>query len=132
MDSRRVDVLTGNPANRQSGHLVRNGEVMNKIARKLGVFGRYVNEVCHPMRSDPNDTDDPGMLRAALSGSCRNDEQLPVPARTREVKDEVLANTSRSVDHCKIGSSSFFEDGQSFRGENWLREVVEALVRGAP
>jgi hypothetical protein len=112
--------------------LVRNGEVMNKIARKLGVFGRYVNEVCHPMRSDLKDTDDPGMVRAALSGSCRNEEQPPVPAQTREVKDEPLANSRRWVDHRAIGSSSFVEDGQSFRGENWLREVVEALVMGAP
>jgi len=103
---------------------------MNKIARKLGVFGRYVNEVCHPMRSDPKHTDDPGMVRAALSGSCRKEEQPP--ARPREVNDELQANTRRSVDHRAIGSSSCFEDGQSFRGENWLREVVESLVMGAP
>jgi 2-hydroxychromene-2-carboxylate isomerase len=100
-------------------------------ARKLGIFERYVDEVYRYMWSDPKKLDDPTALRAALSESRLDAEQLLTMAQAQEVKDELLANTQRSVDRGTFGSPTFFVDDQIFFGKDRLRDVEEAIVRCA-
>jgi 2-hydroxychromene-2-carboxylate isomerase len=97
-------------------------------ARKLGVFERYVDEIYRHMWSDPKKLDDPATLRAALSESGLDAEQLLTLAQTQDVKDELLANTQRSVDRGTFGSPTFFVGEEIFFGKDRLRDVEETIV----
>lgn len=99
-------------------------------ARKLGVFERYVDEIYRHMWSDPKKLDDPTTLRAALSESDLDADQLLTLAQTQDVKDELLANTQRSVDRGTFGSPTFFVGEEILFGKDRLRDVEEAIVRG--
>jgi 2-hydroxychromene-2-carboxylate isomerase len=96
-------------------------------ARKLGIFERYVDEIYRHMWSDPKKLDDPAVLRAALVESDFDAERLLELARTQTVKDELLANTQRSVDRGTFGSPTFSVGEQIFFGKDRLRDVEEAL-----
>lgn len=96
-------------------------------ARRLGVFDRYVDEIYRHMWADPKKLDDPAVLRAALVESDFDAECLLELAQTQEVKDELLANTQRSVDRGAFGSPTFFVGDQIFFGKDRLRDVEEAL-----
>ena len=100
-------------------------------ARRLGVFERYVDEAFRHMWSEPKKLDDAAVLRAALAASGLDAERLLSLAQAREVKDELLANTQRSYERGTFGSPTFFVDGAIFFGKDRVREVEEAIGRGA-
>jgi 2-hydroxychromene-2-carboxylate isomerase len=101
-------------------------------AQRLGVFERYVDEVYRHMWSDPKKMDDPAVLRAALTESDLDAEQLLALAQAQDVKDELLANTQRSVDRGTFGSPTFFVGEQIFFGKDHLRDVEEAIAEASP
>jgi 2-hydroxychromene-2-carboxylate isomerase len=101
-------------------------------ARKLGVFERYVNEIYRHMWSEPKKLDDPAVLRAALVESRLDSDQLLTLSGTQDVKDELLANTQRSVDRGTFGSPTFFVGDQIYFGKDRLRDVEEAIVGATP
>jgi 2-hydroxychromene-2-carboxylate isomerase len=97
-------------------------------AQRLGVFERYVDEVYRHMWADPKKMDDPGVLRAALAQSKLDAEGLLALAQSAEVKDELLANTRRSVERGTFGSPTFFVGDEIFFGKDRLRDVEEAII----
>ena len=101
-------------------------------ARKLGIFERYVDEIYRHMWSEPKKLDDPAVLRAALLESDLDSEHLLALAQTQEVKDELLANTQRSVDRGTFGSPTFFVEDQIYFGKDRLRDVEEAIAGANP
>ena len=99
-------------------------------ARKLGVFERYVDEIYRHMWADPKKLDDPEILRAALVESGLDAARIFELSQTPEVKNELLANTQRSVDRGTFGSPTFFVGDEIYFGKDRLREVEEAISRG--
>jgi len=97
-------------------------------ARSLGVFDRYVDEMFRHMWADPKKLDDPGVLRAALEESGLDAERLLALVQTREVKDELLANTERSVARGTFGAPTFFVEDEIFFGKDRLRDVEERIL----
>jgi 2-hydroxychromene-2-carboxylate isomerase len=97
-------------------------------ARRLGVFERYVDEIYRHMWAEPKKMDDAGVLRAALAESKLDAEALLALAQTDEVKEELRANTERSVARGAFGSPTFFVGDEIFFGKDRLREVEEAIV----
>ena len=97
-------------------------------ARRLGVFERYVDEIYRHMWAEPKKMDDPEVLRAALAESKLDAETLLALVQTEEVKEELRANTERSVERGTFGSPTFFVGGEIFFGKDRLREVEEAIV----
>ena len=97
-------------------------------ARSLGVFDRYVDGMFRHMWADPKKLDDPGVLRAALEESGLDAERLLVLVQTREVKDELLANTERSVARGTFGAPTFFVEDEIFFGKDRLRDVEERIL----
>jgi 2-hydroxychromene-2-carboxylate isomerase len=97
-------------------------------ARRLGVFERYVDEIYRHMWAEPKKMDDPEVLRAALAESKLDAEPLLALAQTDEVKEELRANTERSVERGTFGSPTFFVGGEIFFGKDRLREVEEAIA----
>ena len=80
------------------------------------------------MWSEPKKLDDPAVLKAAFAESHLDADQLLALAQTQEVKDELLANTQRSVDRGTFGSPTFFVGEQIFFGKDRLRDVEEAIA----
>jgi 2-hydroxychromene-2-carboxylate isomerase len=99
-------------------------------AQRLGVFERYVGEMFRHMWEQPKDMDDPAVIGAALQESGFDAPKLMSLAQDQTVKDELAANTSRSVERGAFGAPTFFVDDQIYFGKNTLRDVEEAIVAG--
>ena len=97
-------------------------------ARKLGIFERYVDEVYRHMWAEPKKMDDPEIVRAALEESRLPTSELLALAADASVKQELIANTERSVARGTFGSPSFFVGDELFFGKDRLREVEEEIV----
>ncbi len=97
-------------------------------AKRLGVFERYVDEVFRHMWCDPKNMADAEVLRAALIESGLDAARLLELANDPEVKNELLANTQRSVERGAFGSPTFFVGDDMWFGKDKLRDVEEAIV----
>ncbi len=96
-------------------------------AQRLGVFERYVDEVYRHMWAEPKKMDEPEVLRAALIESDLDAEAILALVQTAEVKEELLANTQRSVERGTFGSPTFFLGKDIYFGKDRLRDVEEAI-----
>ena len=97
-------------------------------AQRLGVFERYVDEMFRHMWVQPKDMDDPAVIGAALQESGFDAPKLMALAQDQTVKDELAANTSRSVERGAFGAPTFFVDDDIYFGKDRLRDVEEAIV----
>jgi 2-hydroxychromene-2-carboxylate isomerase len=97
-------------------------------ARRLGIFERYVDEMFRHMWAEPKKLDDPAVLRAALAESDLDADAILSLSQTQEVKDELLANTQRSVDRGTFGSPTFYVGDEIFVGKDKLPDVEAAIV----
>lgn len=97
-------------------------------ARSLGVLDRYIDEIFRHMWADPKKMDDPSVFRAALEESGLDAERFFELVQTRGVKDELLANTERSVERGTFGAPTFFVGDEIFFGKDRLRDVEERIL----
>lgn len=97
-------------------------------AKKLGIFERYVDEIYRHMWAEPKKLDDPAVLKAALIESSLPADKLFELAQTSEVKDGLLAETTRAVERGTFGSPTFFVDDDIYFGKDRLRDVEEAIA----
>lgn len=99
-------------------------------AQRLGVFAHYVDEMFRHMWAQPKKMDDPEVLRAALAESGIDAARLMALAQDPSVKDELAANTARSVERGTFGAPTFFIDDEIYFGKDRLRDIEEAIVAG--
>ncbi|MGO9453772.1 MAG: 2-hydroxychromene-2-carboxylate isomerase [Candidatus Binataceae bacterium] len=97
-------------------------------ARSIGIFERYVDEMYRHMWADPKKMDDPNVLRAALEESNLPADRLLELVQVPEIKDKLLENTQRSVEHGTFGSPTFFVGDEIFFGKDRLRDVEEMIL----
>jgi len=96
-------------------------------AKRLGCFERYIDEVYRHMWAEPKKMDDPAVIAAALQESGLPANELLALARDPGVKQELIANTERSVALGTFGSPSFYVGTELFFGKDRLREVEEEI-----
>ena len=96
-------------------------------AQRLNCFARYVDEVYRHMWADPKKMDDPEVIRVALAESQLPVAELLALSADPTVKQELIANTERSVARGTFGSPSFFVGDELFFGKDRLREVEEEI-----
>ena len=99
-------------------------------AQRIGVFERYVDEMYRHMWAEPKKLDDPDVLRAALVESRLDGDSIFALVQSQDVKDELLANTQRSVERGTFGSPTFFVGEDIYFGKDRLRDVEEAIGGG--
>ncbi len=99
------------------------------VAQREDFFAKYVDEVYRHMWSEPKKMDDPDVIRAALEESGLPAETVLKGVQDPEVKQQLIANTNRSVERGVFGSPSFFVGGELFFGKDRLREVEEEIER---
>ncbi len=96
-------------------------------SKRLGCFERYVDEVYRHMWAEPKKMDEPAVIAAALEASGLPASELLALASDAGVKQELIANTERSVARGSFGSPSFFVGDELFFGKDRLREVEEEI-----
>jgi len=96
-------------------------------AKRLGCFERYVDEVYRHMWAEPKKMDDPAVIAAALRESGLPADAILALVSDPSVKQELIANTERSVARGTFGSPSFYVGGELFFGKDRLREVEEEI-----
>jgi 2-hydroxychromene-2-carboxylate isomerase len=96
-------------------------------AQRLGCFERYVDEVYRQMWAEPRKMDDPAVIAAALRESGLPADELLALAADASVKQQLIANTERSVARGTFGSPSFYVGDALFFGKDRLREVEEEI-----
>ena len=99
------------------------------VAQREDFFAKYVDEVYRHMWSEPKKMDDPNVIRAALEESGLPAETVLKGVQDPEVKQQLIANTNRSVERGVFGSPSFFVGSELFFGKDRLREVEEEIER---
>ncbi len=97
-------------------------------ARPLGVFERYVDEMFRNMWGEPKKMDDPAIYRAALDEAGLPTAKIVELIETQPVKDELIANTQRSVERGTFGSPTFYVGDEIFFGKDRLRDVEELIA----
>jgi len=97
-------------------------------ARQLGVFERYVDEMFRNMWGDPKKMDDPNIYRTALDEAGLPTAKIVALIETQPVKDELIANTQRSVERGTFGSPTFYVGDEIFFGKDRLRDVEELIA----
>jgi 2-hydroxychromene-2-carboxylate isomerase len=97
-------------------------------AQRMGIFERYVDEIYRHMWAEPKKLDDPEVLRAAMIESGFDADAVLALTQAQDVKDELLANTQRSVERGTFGSPTFFVGDEIYFGKDRLREVEEAII----
>jgi 2-hydroxychromene-2-carboxylate isomerase len=97
-------------------------------AGSVGVFGRYVDEMYRHMWAEPKKMDEPAIWRAALIEAGFNPDQFLELIERREIKDELMNNTQRSVERGTFGSPTFYVGDEIFFGKDRLRDVEETIV----
>jgi 2-hydroxychromene-2-carboxylate isomerase len=100
-------------------------------AQRLGVFARYMDEMYRHMWAEPKKLDDPDVLRAAMIESGFDADAILTLTQAQDVKDELLANTQRSVERGTFGSPTFFVGDEIYFGKDSLRDVEEAIAASA-
>jgi 2-hydroxychromene-2-carboxylate isomerase len=98
-------------------------------ARSLGVFERYVDEMYRHMWGEPRKMDDPAIFRNALTEAGFDADRFFQLIETREIKDELLNNTQRSVERGTFGSPTFYVGDEIFFGKDRLRDVEELIAQ---
>ena len=97
-------------------------------AQRLGVFVRYVDQMFRYVWAQPRKMDDPEVIRATLQESGFDAEKLMTLAQDQSVKDELAANTARSVERGTFGAPTFFVGDEIYFGKDRLRDVEEAIM----
>ncbi len=96
-------------------------------ARLLGVFERYVDEMFRNMWAEPKKMDDSAIYRTALTDAGFDAKRFFELIETREIKDELIRNTERSVERGTFGAPTFYVGDEIFFGKDRLREVEELI-----
>ena len=79
------------------------------------------------MWAEPKKMDEPAVIAAALEASGLPASELLALASDAGVKQELIANTERSVARGSFGSPSFFVGDALFFGKDRLRDVEEEI-----
>jgi 2-hydroxychromene-2-carboxylate isomerase len=97
-------------------------------ARPLGAFERYVDEMFRNMWGEPKKMDDPAIYRSALDEAGLPTAKIVELIETQPVKDQLIANTQRSVERGTFGSPTFYVGDEIFFGKDRLRDVEELIA----
>lgn len=97
-------------------------------AKRLDCFEHYVDAVFRHMWAEPKKLDDPAVIQAALVASGLPASKLIELAQDPSVKQELIANTDRSVARGSFGTPSFFVGDELYFGKDRLDDVEQEIL----
>jgi 2-hydroxychromene-2-carboxylate isomerase len=98
-------------------------------AKRLGVFGKYVDAVFAAMWEQGLKMDDPAVVQSALAAAGLDAAALMAMSQDADVKAELAANTQSAFDKGAFGSPSFLVGDELYFGKDKLRDVEEEIIR---
>ena len=96
-------------------------------AQHLDVFKPYVNAVYDAMWQDAQKMDDPETIGRVLAAADLPADALMARAQDSGIKQELVDNTTASVERGNFGSPTFFLNDRMWFGKDRLRDVEEAI-----
>jgi 2-hydroxychromene-2-carboxylate isomerase len=97
-------------------------------ARSLGGFEHYVDDMFRHIWAEPRKMDDPKIFRAVLTDAGFDANRFFELIETRQIKDELIRNTERSVERGTFGSPTFYVGDEISFGKDRLREVEATIM----
>jgi 2-hydroxychromene-2-carboxylate isomerase len=97
-------------------------------ARRLGIFERYVDQMYRFMWAEPRKMDDPAVVTTTWKECGFDADKLAALIQDQAVKDELMANTQKSVERGCFGSPTFFVGNEIYFGKDRLRDVEETII----
>ena len=98
-------------------------------AQSLDVFPRYVELMFEHMWSKPKKMDEPELWARVLDDTGLDSKKFAELSQSPTVKEQLMANTARSVERGAFGSPTFFVGDEMFFGKDRLHEVEEAIAK---
>ncbi len=99
------------------------------VARHAGRLDDYVDAVYGHMWEEPKKMDEADVIAAALDQSGFDGAAILAGIQEQSVKDELLNNTTASVERGTFGSPTFYVDDEIFFGKDRLADVEEEIER---
>jgi len=96
-------------------------------AQSLGVYARYVDEMFRHMWVEPKKMDDQAVWRGVLDTAGFASDKFLELVQLPAIKDQLMANTTRSVERGTFGSPTFFVRDEIYFGKDRLDAVEEAI-----
>ncbi|WP_339745690.1 2-hydroxychromene-2-carboxylate isomerase [uncultured Maricaulis sp.] len=93
-----------------------------------GVLEPYIEAMFHFMWEAPRKLDDPDVLAATLTEAGLPTERLLAAIQTRDIKQQLMANTQAAVDQGVFGIPSFVVDGELYFGKDRLESLAAELI----
>lgn len=97
-------------------------------AQHLDVFKPYVNAIYAAMWQGAQKMDDPETIGRVLTAADLPADALMAKAQDSEIKQELVDNTTASVERGNFGSPTFFVKERMWFGKDRLRDVEEAIL----
>ena len=97
-------------------------------AQHLDVFKPYVNAIYAAMWQGAQKMDDPETIGRVLAAADLPADALMAKAQDSEIKQELVDNTTASVERGNFGSPTFFVKDRMWFGKDKLRDVEEAIL----
>jgi len=96
-------------------------------AQSLGVYAQYIDAMFRYMWAEPKKMDDQAIWCGVLeAGGFATDKFLEL-VQSPALKDQLMANTTRSVERGTFGSPTFFVRDDIYFGKDRLAAVEEAI-----
>jgi 2-hydroxychromene-2-carboxylate isomerase len=96
-------------------------------AGSAGFLAEYVDAVYGHMWGEPKKMDEPDVIKSALQSSGLPADDIMAGMQDPQVKQQLIANTERSVAMGTFGSPTFYVDGEIYFGKDKLVEVEAAM-----
>ena len=96
-------------------------------AQHLDVFKPYVNAIYAAMWQGAQKMDDPETIGRVLTAADLPADALMATAQDSGIKQELVDNTTASVERGNFGSPTFFVKERMWFGKDRLRDVEEAI-----
>jgi len=99
------------------------------VARRAGRLDEYVDAVYGHMWEEPKKMDEADIISTALHQSGFDGAAILAGIQEQSVKDELLNNTTASVERGTFGSPTFYVGDEIFFGKDRLADVEEEIER---
>jgi 2-hydroxychromene-2-carboxylate isomerase len=99
------------------------------VAQMENNLSKYLDVVFRAMWEESKKMDDAEVIQAELDAGGFDGAHILVRIQEQDVKDQLLANTSASVERGTFGAPTFYVGKEIFFGKDRLRDVEEEILK---
>jgi len=96
-----------------------------------GRLAPYVDLMFRGMWEEGRKLDDPAVIMETLASAGFDAKQFQQRVQDQDVKDRLMANTTRAVERGAFGAPTFFVGDEMWFGKERLRDIEEYLLAAA-